>query len=601
MTLLASYAAGTASGRKAVALPTGYGKTSAVVAFIASVWELHLDVAVAVAASQVEALCSIKRELMAQGVPEELIGLKHSQSDASLPSTGDDDRPIMLVTHARVKVGRELELFGRHKGRDRAVMIWDESLLRAESIGVEVRELRAALNALEVYLTGAAAGALTSAHRYIAECARTVERSLAALRQHGDPEGVGVPLDLSMRSEGELEAYRNALRQVVRLPTQYREALTTMLEISQEPLRVLALGADEGLVWTRESVPEQLRNVVVLDASYPVRELMRLDPTIEDATPAQALGVMKSFEEVTITQLRAAGGRTSITRRAEDAAVVREVVDIVRAEWARSKGILVFTFKPRGSSDPDHLALLRKGLREAGFDPDQLIYTGDALPDGSPRHARKLQGLTFGQETSLNGFEFCDVVILVGVLHRSQVDIAAAIRGQQGDLAAPTPLHQVRQVIESEVAHTVYQALSRGSCRRVTEGRAWPMRGYLIHKSTRLRDALLPVMPGVQWAVVEPRHLKPARTEDVAHDLALRIIDHLREVPDDRDAVSSKEVKEALGVGGNAAEDKAFSRAAALVGDLSGEWSRGPRGFVRRAARYGFLDRTAPPPSLLAA
>ena len=43
-----------------------------------------------------------------------------------LPSTGNDDRPYMLVTHSKMSRGADLALFGKHKGIDRGLMLWDE-------------------------------------------------------------------------------------------------------------------------------------------------------------------------------------------------------------------------------------------------------------------------------------------------------------------------------------------------------------------------------------------------------------------------------------------------------------------------------------------
>jgi hypothetical protein len=56
------YVEGHTSGRKVFSLPTGMGKTSAVAAFVAALHKLKHSVAVAVSASQVEALCRLKRE-----------------------------------------------------------------------------------------------------------------------------------------------------------------------------------------------------------------------------------------------------------------------------------------------------------------------------------------------------------------------------------------------------------------------------------------------------------------------------------------------------------------------------------------------------------
>ena len=58
--------------------------------------------------------------------------------------------------------------------------------------------------------------------------------------------------------------------------------LLQLLDIASYPLRVLPTGQG-GVVWYRIGVPEEIKNVIVLDASQPIRRLVHLDPSIKDA------------------------------------------------------------------------------------------------------------------------------------------------------------------------------------------------------------------------------------------------------------------------------------------------------------------------------
>lgn len=122
-------------GRFAYAMPCGAGKTQSVVAWVAAAHELGLELSVAISAFQIRALSSIKLDLMAAGVPESKIGFRHSlgSDDKLLPDTGDEDRPVMLVSHARIRGQRESSLFSLHRGRKRDLLIWDESLMTADA------------------------------------------------------------------------------------------------------------------------------------------------------------------------------------------------------------------------------------------------------------------------------------------------------------------------------------------------------------------------------------------------------------------------------------------------------------------------------------
>ncbi len=146
---MTKYAQGTASGRRAFNLATGCGKTSAIIAWITAAYRLGLDhIAVAVAASKIEALCSLKQALLDHGVPEESVGLKHSHGRAAaLPSTGNEDRIYQLITHSRVRGGTDQDLFTLHRAQKRAAMIYDETLFKSDTIAVSDKAIRKSLAA----------------------------------------------------------------------------------------------------------------------------------------------------------------------------------------------------------------------------------------------------------------------------------------------------------------------------------------------------------------------------------------------------------------------------------------------------------------------
>lgn len=152
---MTGFAAGRLAGRRCFSLGTGCGKTSAIIAWITALHRLGLhQVAVSVSASKIEALCDLKRQLLQHGVPEALIGLKHSDPRASMPSTHDDDRLYQLVTHARVRGGSDQPLFLEHRGQARALMVYDESLIRSDAEVIAERRLRKQLASLREHVCG---------------------------------------------------------------------------------------------------------------------------------------------------------------------------------------------------------------------------------------------------------------------------------------------------------------------------------------------------------------------------------------------------------------------------------------------------------------
>lgn len=576
------YCAGTLQGRVAFPLPTGMGKTSAVVAFLAALHRLGYMVPVSVAASKVEALCTLKRDLLAHGIPEDLIGLKHAVVGASEPSTGDASRLFQLVTHARVRLvdGRDFQLFGTHEGRPRPLCIYDETLMRADSFAFAELDMRKALACMRLETERTASPLVAELLAYLGECEGRIGNALAALRSSGDPNSNGVPVSLPPLEPGQLADYLREVGQLRGRLNGYATSLETLLSVSQEDLQVLTAEQGGGAVAVREAVPAALRNVVVLDASTPVRELARLDPTIR---PIESFAIeeLKSYEAVEVHQLLVPGGRGAIEGSfakvgAEAGAAAREVIDIVK-DNPQARAFLIFSFLPR-RGQVDVLEELKAKMRGARLD---LSAT---TSEGRPR----FEFLTWGNQEGLNGYEHCDVVIMAGVLHRSHLDMAAAVRAQTRNLREPTPSTLLRAVIESEVAHVVLQGASRGSCRRITNGKAWPMKLYLVHKNAGLKAILDRVMPGAAWHYPQPRHLKKAAEESRAAQLRGELLAYLRTLPETVAKVSSRELKKALGLSTDDATRGAFVRARDLLDPDTDRWVPEGRSLVRVTARYGF-------------
>jgi hypothetical protein len=577
--VMAEYVSGSRRGRWAFALDTGLGKTTAAACFIATLHRAGSPAAVAVAASKVEALCEFKRDLLCLGVPERLIGLKHSIPTASLASTGDESRQFQLVTHARVRSGNDLDLFCSFGETRRSLMIYDETLWRSDTFSISLRDLSAAIGAWN----GARDPSLRcseaekAALEYLSECLRLARATVEELKEAGDADGVGQAIRLPLREVGELEAMAIGIK-ASGILRPYQDQLDALLEISQQPLRVLQTEGGVGVLFASEAVPPELENVLVLDASWGIRKLAHFDTSVRRADrPASRV---KTYDDVRVVQLLAAGGRSTVetgyrSNWRETAAMSKEVTDIVKEHWDEPGATLVFTFKERGGLSITRE--LQRDLAAAGIPLDHC------LPSGRP----KVRFLTYGDETSLNGYEDCTTVILAGVLHRSMIDLAAAARGQSGRPDTPTPSRLLRELVESEVAHTVYQAASRGAMRKVRDGRALPMHLYVVHRSVQLRELLKPVMPGASWSFRTPKHLATARRQGRVAELCSNLILHLQDVPHDQRRVPTRALRAVLGVESTGRDNCAFADAIAEVAEGAG-WAREGHALVRRDGQFFF-------------
>lgn len=545
-------------GRYAFALDTGAGKTQGVVAWIAEVHAHAVPYSVAVAASKVEALCSMKRDLVAAGVPPEKIGLWHTfpEGQASEPANADATNhqtfPFLLVTHNRVRGtaarfgdGNPLALTYGATGRDRDLVIHDESLIVSDHRAIPLDELTLGLG----WLTGWASLPSGAASRpfldYAKSCMETLKAELDAQRDTGrPPQRIALPAC----DADTLETFARSLPNRQDRP----KALDVLLEVARQPVRAINTGQGGAYVAYEVCIPPELTRVAVLDASFPIRELESMDKSIKTAPRFD--GRVKGYSNVTVHFAKHAAGRSAVerdmrsfalTHGQEGGKMAKAVATIIKRDIPEGEGVIVFTFKARSRRKEDDVpAILQSALGRAGVD---LTATVTATIDGETTTKPRINFLTFGSETSLSEYAFCSNVIFAGVLFRANEDLAAAIVGQRDDLLAtvtPTDISRVRQ---SEAAHCIYQALSRGSCRVIKNGEAQAMRAWIAHPYPAINDLLQTAMPGVSivpWKTAELVEAAPGLISTAAAKLA----GYLQSLSADVLEVSSRRLRQDAGL-----------------------------------------------------
>lgn len=555
---LAELAAGQLRGRRAYALATGMGKTTAAAAFITALHQLgHHDVAVTVAASQVQALGAFRRELLDLGVPDGSIGVKHTVHGSGVPNTGDESRLYQLVTHVRARSTTIAPtLASEHEGHERALCIYDETLWRADTASMRVDAVRGALGFLREYNPDHPLA------RYLAGASGLLATRYAV----AEYEPQGATLELPPIPQHDAEDWIALIEHDPVLSGNPRLAddLVSLLQLAdeRERLRVINTGQGKGLIAVRSTIPAALRHVAILDASTPIRELVKLDETVHNVELPKPL---KTYENVQVFQRLTAGGRSSLRDNYRPAQLAQEVADIVHTELADdpARSFLIFTFKDRGNDKPT--GRIRAQLERQGIDLDSRNAEGKL----------RFEFLTWGQQEGLNGYAHCNTVILAGVLTRDQISIAAAIKGQAGDPRRDTPEVEIQKMIASEVGHCVYQAASRGSCRVAQDGKAQSMHLHILHANANLKGLLEPVMPSAVWNYPSPKYLPPSK--HIGKGIAM--LQHIREAlasyPADRQKVSSQELKGHMGLDPkDSSVGKQFTRAIGqLVGATDG-WQK---------------------------
>lgn len=564
---MTDFALGRSTGKKVFSLFTGGGKTSSIVSWIKGLHELgHDDISVLIGASKVEALCSLKRDLMAQGIPEGLIGLKHSQLGASLPSTGDESRRFQLVTHARIESSKDLELMQYHKGKPRSLLIYDESLLDSNPTVIPEHKLRGEFaRQKELFKGREEEEIMLPFFDELHKCIQTIRAAIDTCRFE---DKLIADIDLEIPS-----ASREILEHPLVTQSEDFKVVQDLLGCRGKRLRLVIAGSEASLYTTRKKIPETFHNVLVLDASYPLRALIQLDQGLEDITPAVSLEP-KRFDKVKVHQLFHPSGRLSVQKGLQGnggkGSKLLPHINQLMSNLPKDKSILTVTFKKRPNCrEPKEI--ISTSMMKAGINPFEI----------TPNGKQRFNWLTWGEETSLNDFAHCEVVILVGLMHLPRTHLASMVQSQLGSTCTTVDDNLLSTVNSGELAHLAYQAMSRGSCRLTEDGQAKSMEVFLIHHKDDLRPLLQKRMPGLQWDIWGNCDAPAAQTKGKVDRLTMSVLEFLEKQPEDIIEIKTKVIKELLGHGtGGQSDRKAFDRAIFKV-TQEAPWIRSGQSLVR--------------------
>jgi hypothetical protein len=332
-------------------------------------------------------------------------------------------------------------------------------------------------------------------------------------------------------------------------------------------------------------VPAELETIAILDASYPIRDLEKMDKSI--LLGGKFSQGMKRYEQVRIHHLKAPSGRDSMTKDFSNAGmenrkVSSEVCNLV-AGIPGDEGVIIFTFKQSEGTlgekkKVDFKEQLRKDLTASGVDIRAKLQEGDSIVD-------RLIFLTWGQETSLSQYSYASHVVFAGVLHRGHLSLASSMVGQADDILSPITASDIKEVLTSEIAHSVYQAMSRGSCRRITGNQACKMDAWLIHNSEDIRPRIEEVMPGVKWVPWKGKYLTSTHTQSA---ISQTITNYLSQLPPSLEKVSISSLKKVLAL--TKVPPTTFTRAMREALEDSSEWKMEKLSLVRYSGEDYFPE-----------
>ena len=477
-------------GRVAYPLNTGCGKTTAIKAFIWALDSLKIyDKKIVVCAEKVEALCDLYKDLIDVGVDKNMLGLFHGYKYdpdfdiekpraryASQESNNNVDAPFLIMSHSRIKTLRDDIQKDTVINAD--LMIWDESLLTSESDTLEIKSIDSAVSQWMVEYRdriersnnpsiSISIDEVRSLHDWLNEVNDIFNRS--------DEKVIDLPflLDVDV-SKKIINGFLN------RNNKDNAKTLNTLINFYRKG--VVRLHKNEGVIQFNQVIDDELDRICILDASYPIRTLCNHNNTITE----QPIRFEKDYSPVTINTFTHGSGRN--TTEDKQGAVVKEVLNICNHH--NGEKILIVTYKEKNNIN------LVKNIR-------------DKLDRNALDVRNKIRFITWGNETGLNRYSDCSVVICAGIMHRSNISLAGNLIGEKNDIGYELFNKDIENIKIGELSYILHQALSRGTCRKTIDGKAKPMTAYfwLYNGLNKVQEKLSEVMPNAVFDHYQPQHL----------------------------------------------------------------------------------------------
>jgi hypothetical protein len=589
---------GNLTGRWAFGLAAGMGKSTAVVCWITALLQLGFGdrLSVAVACEEVESLCSLIDDLEELGVnvnEDGPIGLLHRKQSARRRATPDyASKPVLFISHARVKA-KHLQQFNNYNGGPRDLLVYDESLVATYSQAVNMSSLSEIAGGMARQCQRRSEyreehGKLSA---YLDALDEAYAKELERLKEIGSTQNVILPPQCS---EEDHEEFMELVKG--------NQTVEDVLEMARYPVKVSNFN-EKGVVSFQVSVPPELKQVIILDASDPIRDLVRFDQSIRSAAEdlpsmsEQALGVklsdLKTYPDLTIYRMSQGGGKGKMRESFKQVhnrnrRISKEVVDVVKA-IPETEAVLVIVFKAITDKcgTLDFEKTLKADLKAAGIDTERRIPVVERRGQ-APVMKPRVVFTTWGKHTATNDYSYCTNEIQVGILHRGLLDLHGNVLGQRGSIHFKD--HDRRQLLDlqlSEVAHCCYQGINRIACRSLVWNKAKTAKVWLIHYSSNLQTKLEPVLKDATWKKWETKYDEADRKKEpgIILTAAKEIVRFLIQCAERKVyQVSCRSIRQVQGCG--RLKPDTFTAAVSKAVEINPTWMRGGKSLLYAPALF---------------
>lgn len=470
-------------------LDPGVGKTQSVINFIPCLLasKAHEDVAAIICVGRLKEIATYVQG-MALGEDDYAVIVYDSGANAHLNRMGNqskkDARVLfttqqMLESRAKRAQGFSAITAFHYKGTPRQIRIWDEAMLPAKPVLVNVTLVEGMTNTVKPY----------------PKLLQTINDLLARVRASKDKEFVDVPDFAQVAKVDSYEA-----QEIFEEDGARDEVIDAVADLWSLSGRTVCVRRDYGgntILDYETTLLEDLKPILVLDASGRVRQTYKYWREGRGGL-LQLRSATKNYANLTPHVWRRAGSKQAWK---DD-----------RDELARAIGKEILR-------EPQRRCLVIHPMRTRNFKHNVPAYINAHLPHrliGSGI----VEYLHWGDHAASNDYRDRDKIILATVMFREPSYYEAMARGSMG-LKSDQSLEKKHydEIMRGERADVILQAVCRGAVRKPLGDGCQPCDLYIIAARKQGIEDLLPIVfPGcksiVDWSPVErelPKRVAEAR------------------------------------------------------------------------------------------
>lgn len=274
------------TGRYVLPLSAGSGKSTFMVAWCAFIHRFNVDYSVAIASLQVEACFKLRQQLLDLGIPEEDIGVLYSDKGKKMekfksicPSTSTPSRHrFLLVTHARLEEKNHRNSCLDFRGKERSIIFYDEEFRPRKGFHFDIQSLRQDIAGFvtvadDLNLKDISANDLSLVKKLLQSVLSNLETHLSCKAQSKV---------IIFHTKHWTDAERKSALRVARLlnkKSKLNKNTTDFVEYALGKSHMFL--KDSKLYGYFISIPDEIQQMLILDASYKLSKLSQLDEELE--------------------------------------------------------------------------------------------------------------------------------------------------------------------------------------------------------------------------------------------------------------------------------------------------------------------------------